>query len=375
MKASANFKRGIPANVSQMDSHRPNQLRNGFTLVELLVVISIIGILMSMLLPAIQSAREAARRAQCQSNLHQLGVALASYESANRRFPPAYIRTTTPARPSGTDNGISYPDSGGNGPSGWGWGTFLLPFLEQGNSVASHLNMSLSCWDPANAPYVKTKLPIFLCPSATGGSDGFNVEKDSGDGKNGTPITPNIFFAHSHYVTNAGVNQPWGRTGTYANDMSIPEPVGTGTPQLFHVINGPFYRDSKTRAADIKDGLSNTVFVGEHSSILSNKTWVGVVPGASTCPRLDLLPWPSDCNGGGCLVGVHSGPDVRDHPQVVIHAPNHPFGHTDEMYAEHPAGANVLFGDGAVHFISQFVDPNTWVSLSTSNQRDIPGDY
>src|SRR5262245_64824762 len=66
-------------------------------------------------------------------------------------------------------------------------------------------------------------------------------------------------------------------------------------------------------------------------SILSHKTWVGVVPGAATCPRLDLRPWPSDCNSGGCLVGVHSGPDVRDHPQVIIHAPNRSEEHTSEL--------------------------------------------
>jgi prepilin-type processing-associated H-X9-DG protein len=146
---------------------------------------------------------------------------------------------------------------------------------------------------------------------------------------------------------------------------------------LFDIINGPFYRNSKTRVADVTDGLSNTVFLGEHSSILSNKTWVGVVPGAATCPRLDLRPWPSDCNSGGCLVGVHSGPDVHDHPQVIIHAPNNPFGHTDEMWSEHAGpGCNVLFGDGSVRFISAFINPNTWVALSTMNQGDVPqGDY
>ena len=77
----------------------------------------------------------------------------------------------------------------------------------------------------------------------------------------------------------------------------------------------------------------------------------------------------------GCLVGAHSGPDTHDHPQVIIHAPNHPFGHTDEMYAEHPGGAHVLFGDGSVRLISPFIDPFTWVALSTRNQNDAVGDY
>ena len=85
-------------------------------------------------------------------------------------------------------------------------------------------------------------------------------------------------------------------------------------------------------------------FMGEHSSILSNKTWVGVVPGAVTPPRLDLRPWPSENNGAGCLVGVHSGPDTHDHPQVIIHAPNNPFGHTDEMWGEHPTRVQCASG-------------------------------
>jgi prepilin-type processing-associated H-X9-DG protein len=92
-----------------------------------------------------------------------------------------------------------------------------------------------------------------------------------------------------------------------------------------------------------------------------------------TPPRLDLRPWPSENNGAGCLVGAHSGPDTHDHPQVIIHAPNHPFGHTDEMYSQHPGGCNVLFGDGSVRFISQFINPFTWVAMSTRNQGEMVG--
>jgi hypothetical protein len=340
-------------------------------LIELLVVIAIIGVLLGLLVPAVQKVREAANCAQCQNNLKQLGTALHNYHVTNGRFPPAYV-TTNPAA-DGTAYGIAYGDDNRNGPPGWAWGTLLLPYLEQDNLYRS-LRMDLPCWAPENAALVRTRLAVFLCPSATAGSDGFAVEYAGSDGRHGVPFSPTIFFAHSHYVTNAGVNQPWGRSTAYSHDFTVTEPVPGAPPD---VINGPFFRDSRIRVVDVTDGLSNTVFLGEHSSVLSNKTWVGVVPGAATCPRLDLRPWPSDCNSGGCLVGVHSGPDVHDHPQTIIHAPNNPFGHTDEMWGEHGApGCNVLFGDGGVRFISAFINPNTWVALSTRNGGEpVSGDY
>ena len=128
--------------------------------------------------------------------------------------------------------------------------------------------------------------------------------------------------------------------------------------------------------AGITDGLSNTVFIGENSSILCNKTWVGVVPTAVTPPRLDLRPWPSENNAATNLVGCHSGPDSHDHPEVIIHAPNDPFGHTDEMWGEHGNGCNVLFGDGSVRFVTTFIKPNTWSALSTRNGGEVvSGDY
>lgn len=334
--------------------------RCAFTLIELLVVIGIIAILVGLLTPAVQKAREASNRTTCANNLKQLGLAMHNYEGSFKRFPPAYTRTS--GMKSTTSFGISYPDDNGNGAPGWAWGTLILPYLEQ-TALYKSLKLEQPCWSPDNASLVKTRLPMFLCPSATGGSDGFAVERDSGNGHTGAVINPSIVFGHSHYVTNAGTQQPWGRPPAYSIDFSLPEPLnGVNT-----YMDGPFYRDSKIRVIDIPDGLSQTVFLGEHSSVLSHKTWVGVVPGAATCPRRDIRSWPSDCNAAGCLVGVHSGPDNRDKPEVIIHAPNNPFGHTDEMWGEHPVGCNVLLGDGAVRFISAFTDPHVWVALSTRN--------
>jgi prepilin-type N-terminal cleavage/methylation domain-containing protein/prepilin-type processing-associated H-X9-DG protein len=343
----------------------------GFTLIELLVVIAIIGVLVGLLLPAVQKVREAAARAKCANNLKQIGLALHNYEGSHGRFPPAYV-TTDPSA-DGSAFGMSYGDDYRNGPSGFAWGVFLLPQLEQGN-LYQQFNLSLPCWAPQNAPAARSKLPAFLCPSATGGSDGFDVLRQGSDNRHGVRFSPNVFFAHSHYVTNAGVHQPWGRATAYCYDYDVPEPIPANNNQPAR-IDGPFYRNSKVRVADVSDGLSSTVFIGEHTSLLSNKTWVGVVPRAVTPPRLDLRPWPSENNGAGCLVGVHSGPDTHDHPEVIIHAPNNPFGHTDEMYSEHPGGANVLFGDGSVRFVSVFINPYTWVALSTRDGGEPVGDY
>ncbi|MDB5353442.1 MAG: prepilin-type N-terminal cleavage/methylation protein [Planctomycetota bacterium] len=345
--------------------------RAGFTLIELLVVIAIIGVLIGLLLPAVQAAREAARRMQCTNNLKQIGLAVANYESSIGSFPPAFVGDPKAV---GSAYGISYPDGNINTLPGFAWGALILPYMEQSPLYAS-FNMSLPCWAPDNITGATTKVAMFLCPSATGGSDGFALHRYS-NGNHTSPIdagefAPQIRFAHSHYVSNAGINQPWGRSTPYSYNFDTTEPLPP--PAGACDINGPFYRNSRTRAADVTDGLSNTVFFGERTSKLADATWVGVVPFSCTPPKPG---WPSDPNSGGNLVGAHSGPDVHDHPSVIIHAPNHPFGHTDEMYAEHPGGANVMLGDGSVRFIKQTIYPRTWVALSTRNSGEIiNGDY
>ncbi|MGD9722384.1 MAG: DUF1559 domain-containing protein [Pirellulales bacterium] len=338
-----------------------------FTLVELLVVIAIIGMLTALLLPAVQSAREAARRSQCTNNLKQMGLAIHEFHDAMLYFPPAYVGDP---KATGTINGVSFPDGNANGPSGFAWGALILPYLEEAN-LQGLFNMKQACWAPGNLERAATKVSMFLCPSATGGSDGFFLDRGEGDAWDpsisATPYDPKLFFAHSHYVTNAGIHQPWGRETKYTDFREL-EPVTAGNITSQAAIDGPFYRNAHLRAKDVVDGLTNTVFIGEHSSLLSNKTWVGVVPWVVTCPK---EPFPSACNSGGAIVAAHSGPDTHDRPQVVIHAPNDPFGHTDEMYAEHVEGANTLFGDGSVRFIEEGINPFVWVAMSTRNVGEI----
>ena len=190
------------------------------------------------------------------------------------------------------------------------------------------------------------------------------------DPQNPAPFSPPIFFAHSHYCVNAGQNAPWNRSTPYSIDFTVPEPVPFGSGVDIDIINGPFYRNSRTRPRDVTDGLSQTVFAGETDSILTNKTWVGVVPGACTPSHVNPTIGAGDNNGAGCLVSIHSGPDVHERPQFIIHQPSDPIGLTDEMFSEHAGwtGCNVLFGDGS-RPVHQCVHRRRHVVVSVDDER------
>ena len=313
--------------------------RAGFTLIELLVVIAIIAVLMSILLPAVQSAREAARLTQCRNNLHNLGIALHNYHDSLGSFPSGYISNSNdPARDPQTYDG----------PQGWAWGALLLPYMEQG-SLSGRFDMNRPCWDPANAELARTQLPAFLCPSAAGGDGPFEVKNAAG--------TVLATFARSSYVANVGQEEPWGQTLTTWDG----------------VADGPLYRNSRVREADVRDGLSNTVFLGEHHPVISSKTWVGVVPGADVCPTdPDRFPGTT-CDAAATLVQAHSGPAAGE--LDVIHPPNAPTCHVCQMYAEHHGGCNVLLGDGRARFVSEFINADTWAALSSRAKREVVADY
>jgi len=345
--------------------------RYGFTLIELLVVIAIIAVLVSLLLPAVQQAREAARRTQCKNNLKQLGLAIHNYHDVHAVLPPAYLGSPVVA---GTAFGVSYPDDNRNGASGLAWGVMILPFLEQSN-LYQQFNPTLPLWAPQHATAVRTKLSGFLCPSAVGGDNGFALRRyTSGNNEapgDPQPYSPGIFVAHSHYVTMAGTQGPWGRPTAYSTDFTVPEPIpGFGSAS----IDGAFYRNSKLSFRDITDGTSNTVFLGEHTSRLSDKTWVGVVPFSVNCKKVNGQV-TDECDSGGALVQAHSGPDSHDHPEIIIHQPNHPARHTDQLESDHIGGCHCLLGDGSVRFISQFTDAFLWAAACTRSGGEVMGEF
>jgi prepilin-type N-terminal cleavage/methylation domain-containing protein len=183
----------------------------GFTLIELLVVIAIIAILIALLLPAVQQAREAARQSQCKNNLKQIGLALHNYHDVFNMFPASYlVDYNHPERDEETLDG----------PSGWAWGTMLLPYLDQA-PLYNAFEIHLPAWHPNNAVAVQTPLEVFLCPSATGAVGPVEIRDES----------ENLLatFSRSTYLVSAGREAPWQHTlGDYMNATIGPAPRPTG---------------------------------------------------------------------------------------------------------------------------------------------------
>jgi prepilin-type N-terminal cleavage/methylation domain-containing protein len=312
--------------------------RHGFTLVELLVVIAIIGVLVGLLLPAVQAAREAARRGQCGNSLRQIGIAMHTFLDGRRHFPSGYLADTA---------SLSRDADTFDAPPGTGWGLAIAPFLEEAAATA--------VYDPvagvaavANRPIVSRRLTTFLCPSSSGLRDPFAVLD-----ANGAAHGSGTVLGRSDYVANAGHEDPW-----------------DGTPRVEWrgIANGPLYRNSRLRPAEVSDGLSNTVFVGEHSQALSQKAWAGIVAGGFSHPT-EAFRGTTAAEHAAALVLSHSGPAAGE--AGIIHVPNDPAGHCDQMYSQHPAGANVVLGDGAMRFIAAAIDRTTWAALASASGGEV----
>lgn len=320
---------------------RPRFL-HGFTLVELLVVIAVVGTLIGLLLPAVQSAREASRRSACGNNLRQLALGVISHESAKRRFPAGYVSGPT---------GASDPATRDR-PPGTGWGLLVAPFLEEGG-FASRYRADLGIAHVENRDVVAASPGVFRCPSDGGPREPFEPLVESG-----SPHPSAARLGRSSYVGNAGQREPWS------------EPLDTWEG----VANGPLYRNSWLTNSRITDGASKTVFLGEHTSKLSQKAWAGTIPGAWSHPGGGIRGISAtEPDAAATLLLVHSGPTPSE--PGVVHPPNDPVAHVCQMYSDHAGGCNVALGDAAVRFVGNAVDLEIWAALSSCDGKEsIPGD-
>lgn len=301
-------------------SNRP--ARRGFTLIELLVVIAIIAILIALLLPAVQQAREAARRTQCKNNLKQFGLALHNYHDTHNAFPSGWIGVN-PASPTVANF---------EGVSGFGWGAMILPMLDQA-PLYNRINFSLSILDPANLPVHEVVLPAFRCPSDTGPE-----RWEIGEEANPSNILARLPIAN--YVASFGTEAP--------EDIC----VGGSFPDAQCRGDGAMYHNSATRLRDFSDGASNSLLVGERKTDVQlgwYSTWVGSVPEGEEAPMR--------------VVGV------------TDHTPNHPAQHLDDFSSRHVGGAQFLFGDGRVQFISENIDDSIYKGLATRSGGEVLGEF
>jgi prepilin-type N-terminal cleavage/methylation domain-containing protein/prepilin-type processing-associated H-X9-DG protein len=335
-----------------------NRLRRGFTLIELLVVIAIIGILMGLLLPAVQRVRESANRTTCVNNLKQIGLALHTYHDAFLHFPPGYI--------DGNTNPDSTPDND-VGP-GWGWASFLLPYLEQQN-LYNQIDFTQSVTVGRNVALSQQSLKSFQCPT-----DNLQAPVPVYDSTFTTPIAT---VAHANYVGCNGWEECFNGAG------GNPPATGSGTDNLVGTYGqsgrGLFWRNSATRIADVTDGVSNTIIASERSSNHSPSTWTAAVPGGrcpawmATQPFSDPYTPPpgppyDNADFGEALVLSHCN---------ATHLPcaDAPIWDPDTFYSMHPGGANFLFGDGSVHFLSKNIDGKTYQYLATIAGGEISTDW
>lgn len=322
--------------------------RDGFTLVELLVVIAIIGVLVALLLPAIQAAREAARRSQCLSNLRQMSIGLLNYESSNGSFPSAFDFPEG-ANPATMNN---------MGPN---WIVKLLPFIEQ-QPLYDQFDLTKYVSDLDNEGPRTTVLPSLMC-----GSDPFNQQMLEMPGVRGRPF----IWARGNYAANAG-NGPLltggnsGRIGIYG-----PDSPGWNDPQRKGVI-GP---NVGATLKEVTDGLTNSILVAEVRAGITpadrRGTWALGQAGSS------VLYWygsTGDANGpNNCDRNSDDVPGPKSADRPIMDRECMP-DYTGDDWADqattrsaHPGGVNLGMADGSAHFVSDSVDTDGSASTFHTN--------
>ena len=320
---------------------------SGFTLIELLVTISIIAVLIALLLPAVQSAREAARRLQCTNNLKQIGLAIANYEN------------TTGALPIGIEGSSQRDEPSRGGPCSYPkfhtMFTHILPYIESGNQYNS-INFTYSALNTQNTTGFSFLVSSLVCPS--------DLQKTPNDVNQGLIPTPPVSYGMVIGVTEVIYYGYYG--GVYG------DPTHADCEALSTFGDGPFGKNVAYKLAEISDGLSNTIMVGEQSRFAGEvasafQFWsVGLVFAGTNIA--DSRPTPF-----GYVVPRINAP-LQTYPASTLINGNIQLWWTDPRAANyggfgfrslHPGGANFLVGDGSVRFLKQSIDPAVYRALGT----------
>jgi prepilin-type N-terminal cleavage/methylation domain-containing protein/prepilin-type processing-associated H-X9-DG protein len=330
---------------------RRRSVRAAFTLVELLVVIAIIGVLVGLLVPAVQKVREAANRASCQNNLKQMGLALHQYYNDNKHFPPSYLYTPsqkTAAAPfpllktvfEQPAYGMMAPGVFGirdrrpppnpddpipsQGP-GWGWGALLLPYLEQ-QSLYAQIDFRLPVNGRGPRSIRTTELSIYTCPS---------------DQYTGVVILQGDF---GQLIGDVATNSYAACYGALGQIDVLPDQG-----------NGLFGRNTKFRREDVTDGLSNTLALGERCCLLAQTGWAGVLTGAAV----------TTTPGAPVLATVTEGAPTQVMARVSRRPLLDPNSEPYDFFSPHPSMVQFVFADGSVRALSENVDFSVLQALAT----------
>jgi prepilin-type N-terminal cleavage/methylation domain-containing protein/prepilin-type processing-associated H-X9-DG protein len=294
--------------------------RAAFTLIELLVVVAIISVLISLLLPAIQSAREQARRGQCVNNLLQLGIAFGNYASTHQVFPPGVVNDKGP---------IS------NLPRGYhfGWAVQILPYMEKEN-IYRRFDFRESVYSEANDTARGVHIPTYFCPSSTAGG---------------------MAYAGCHH------------------DVEAPIDVDN---------NGILYLNSRVRRDDITDGPASTILIGEIGTNVLSVASAGWASGTRSSlrntghriNRQEQFPTPKSAgNSANSLAGRSTQADLDDVAELVEDGVL-PADLVGGFSSHHSLGANFLMADGNVRFIKESVSANVFRLLGNRRDGDLISD-
>jgi prepilin-type N-terminal cleavage/methylation domain-containing protein/prepilin-type processing-associated H-X9-DG protein len=313
--------------------YKPTVGTRAFTLIELLVVIAIIGVLVGLLLPAIQKVREAANRASCENNLKQIGLALHVYHDCDGTFPAGYLYNAPLSNPTGggiralafdrrTKPPPVIPDPQG---PGWGWASLILPQIEQQN-LAAQIDYRLPVEGISAVTPRLTLLKAYTCRS---------------DRSTGT----------FRVLDQWGVDLGTLATNSYAACFGAQGQLGTQPD----TGNGVFYRNSHTRLADVTDGTSSTLAIGERSALFTQTPWAGVITGGTARTTPDAPVYRSIVEPAPVMVLARIGTKTLNDPN------SEPY----DFFSPHPNVVQFVFADGSVHPLSSSVSLDVLLALAS----------